>query len=113
MLGSPGWWNRWVVVIGVMASYGVLYTPWWVKLIYAVVWSLIFQMNLGIVYHRGADHAHREMYEHMTGIKGDEIAQSVEMFVNSKMVALQDLKDIGMRYGIPAEELQSIVDRGF
>lgn len=109
MFAPVGWYNRVIVVFGTLTLWPAAhfhYSTFW---LYATIWcAFTYQWTLTWAYNRGWQGFANEIAS-----PPSEIIEMFEMYVNRKAVALEDLKQLCIRYGIPREEVQPIVDRGF
>jgi hypothetical protein len=110
LLVPVGWWNRLIVVLG---TYCILttritngiFSGWGWMVLYSAIWLIVYQFNLANAYWRGSIDAHR-------GNVGGELREMVELEVNAKLVALEDLAKLCLKYGIPLSEVTPIIERG-
>lgn len=81
--------------------------------IWAAFWSpFTLQWTLSNAYHNGA----RDFIAsagRVSPAQAEEFIEFLEMRANEKLVALEDLRDICIKYDVPLEEIEAIVRRGF
>lgn len=103
-----GWVNRLYVLAGTALILVVRYTMIQV-MVYVVIWWAIYLLILGNVFFRGWRAACQQMND---GVPED-IVEAVMLTHNARLVALDDLANLCMKYGIPPEEAVPIIERGY
>lgn len=103
-----GWLNRLYVVFGTALILFAQYS-WIPLMLYIVIWWGIYLLVLANVFDRGQAAAYRELDDDLP----EDIAEMVAMHHNARMVALDDLADLCLKYGIPPEEAVPIIERGY
>jgi hypothetical protein len=102
--GRVPWTIRLFVVVGTLClSLPITQFSFWM---YATVWIVTYQLALGIAYHRGLTDAHRERLP-------PDVREMFELEFNRKLVALEDLRTICIKYGVPPPEIFPVIERGF
>lgn len=106
------WWSRAQVLIGTLCM--VFVTNYWVLVLYIALWGgVVYQAALSSAYYKGWNDFLVDTGLPTSPKEAEEFIEFVEMKMNMKVVALEDLRDICIKYNIPLEEMNPIVQRGF